>query len=55
MFQAGAEAIARTLQALQARGFGELGKPGMERLLEMLGDLRAADARLRQLGPRMRA
>ncbi len=55
MFQAGAEAIARTLQGLQARGFGELGKPGMERLLEMLGDLRAADARLRQLGSRMRA
>jgi tetratricopeptide (TPR) repeat protein len=55
MMQAGVEAIARTLQGLQARGFGELGKPGMERLLETLGDLRAADERLRQIRSRVRA
>jgi tetratricopeptide (TPR) repeat protein len=55
MMQAGAEAVGRTLQGLQARGFGELGKPGMERLLETLGDLRAADERLRQVRMRVRA
>jgi tetratricopeptide (TPR) repeat protein len=55
MMQVGVEAIGLTLQSLQARGFGELGKPGMERLLETLSDLRAADVRLRQLGSRMRA
>jgi hypothetical protein len=54
MMQAGAEAVSRTLQGLQARGFGELGKPGMERLLETLGDLRAADERLRQVRSRVR-
>jgi hypothetical protein len=54
MVQAGMEAIARTLQGLQARGFGELGKPGMERLLETLRELRAADDRLRQLRSRVR-
>jgi tetratricopeptide (TPR) repeat protein len=55
MMQAGAEAVSRTLQGLQARGFGEIGKPGMERLLETLGDLRAADERLRQVRTRVRA
>jgi hypothetical protein len=55
MWQAGAEAVGRALQGLQARGFGELGKPGMERLIEALGDLRAADQRLRVLRSRARA
>ncbi len=55
MMQAGVESVTRTLQGLQARGFGELGKPGMERLLETLGDLRAADERLRQVRMRVRA
>jgi hypothetical protein len=32
-----------------------MGKPGMERLIETLGDLRAADERLRQVRSRMRA
>jgi tetratricopeptide (TPR) repeat protein len=55
MMQAGFEVVSRTLQSLQSRGFGELGKPGMERLLETLGDLRAASERLRVLRSRIRA
>ncbi|MGC4073362.1 MAG: hypothetical protein QM760_12770 [Nibricoccus sp.] len=55
MVQAGGEALSRTLQGLQARGFGEMGKPGMERLIETLGDLRAADERLRAIRTRVRA
>ncbi len=53
MFQAGFESLGRSLQELQARGFAEMGGPGMERVLETLKDLRAAEERLRQL--RMKA
>ena len=49
MVQVGADALQRALQELQKRGFGELGKPGMERMLETLADLRGANERLGRL------
>ena len=49
MMQVGMEALQRALQEMQKRGFGELGKPGMERTLETLADLRAANERLGRL------
>jgi len=54
MLQAGFESIARSLQELQARGFAEIGNPGMERTLETLKELRAAEERLRQIRARAR-
>jgi len=50
MMQVGMEALQRALQEMQKRGFGELGKPGMERTLETLADLRAASQRLSEVG-----
>jgi tetratricopeptide (TPR) repeat protein len=49
MIQIGREVVAHALQSLRSRGFGELGQAGMERTLEILGDLRAAEKKLHAL------